>query len=122
MSPSRPAPRSSQRSGRWAYVALGLACIAGAATFTTYQFTCPWDPRQVTLTGSLTWALWPMVPASLALLLGGTGKVRAEDTRRRPWPAIAALFIASPALLLALHQAALMLVLALAMRDSSTFD
>lgn len=121
VSPSHRAPRSSQRSDWTAYVALGLACLAGAATFATYNFPCPWDPREETLAGPLIYGALPVIPACTALVLGGKGKVRTGRTESRSWPAFAARFIAGAALLMALYSVAVVLLFATAMRGFSNF-
>ncbi|MEU8895719.1 hypothetical protein [Nocardia sp. NPDC048505] len=72
-------------------------------------FACPWDPRHATFAGPLIWCMWPLVPASIAIVLGRGGKARAAP------------FIAGAAVVLTIFQGASMLMFALAMRDFSNF-
>lgn len=104
-----------------AYVALGLACIAGAAAFATRRFPCPWDPNAETLAGLLIWFALPVIPACIALVLGMKGKVRTGRTESRSWPAFAARFIAGAVLFISLFSVAILWLFAIGMRDFSTF-
>ncbi|ASF10624.1 hypothetical protein NBRGN_027_02400 [Nocardia brasiliensis NBRC 14402] len=104
-----------------AYVALGLACLAGAATYAVYNFPCPWDPHQKTLAGPLIYFVLPVIPACAAWALGADGRFRTGREGSRFWPASAARFIAGAALVITLYQVVITLLFALAMRDFSNF-